>query len=134
MLANFKITTKYNDVYDITAEVKKTVEESGVQEGICLVYNPHSTAGLTVFSPWDPAGFADLDDEIRRLIPTRVDFKHQHDTPQDAAGHVKSALLGVAQTFIVHQGKLLIGGSQAIYFLEFDGPRNREFYVKVQAD
>lgn len=134
MLANFKITTKYNDVYDITAEVKKTVEESGVQEGICLVYNPHSTAGLTVFSPWDPAGFADLDDEIRRLIPTRVDFKHQHDTPQDAAGHVKSALLGVSQTFIVHQGKLLIGGSQAIYFLEFDGPRNREFYVKVQAD
>lgn len=134
MLANFKITTKYNDVFDITAEVKKTVEESGVQEGICLVYNPHSTAGLTVFSPWDPAGFADLDDEIRRLIPTRVDFKHQHDTPQDAAGHVKSALLGVSQTFIVHQGKLLIGGSQAIYFLEFDGPRNREFYVKVQAD
>lgn len=134
MLANFKITTKYNDVCDITAEVKKTVEESGVQEGICLVYNPHSTAGLTVFSPWDPAGFADLDDEIRRLIPTRVDFKHQHDTPQDAAGHVKSALLGVSQTFIVHQGKLLTGGSQAIYFLEFDGPRNREFYVKVQAD
>lgn len=134
MLANFKITTKYNDVCDITAEVKKTVEECGVQEGICLVYNPHSTAGLTVFSPWDPAGFADLDDEIRRLIPTRVDFKHQHDTPQDAAGHVKSALLGVSQTFIVHQGKLLIGGSQAIYFLEFDGPRNREFYVKVQAD
>lgn len=134
MLANFKITTKYNEVYDITAEVKKTVEESSVQEGICLVYNPHSTAGLTVFSPWDPAGFADLDDEIRRLILTRVDFKHQHDTPQDAAGHVKSALLGVSQTFIVHQGKLLIGGSQAIYFLEFDGPRNREFYVKVQAD
>ena len=134
MLTNFKITTKYNDVYDITAEVKKTVEESGVQEGICLVYNPHSTAGLTVFSPWDPDGFADLDDEIRRLIPTRIDFKHQHDTPQDAAGHVKSALLGVSQTFIVHQGKLLTGGSQAIYFLEFDGPRNREFYVKVQAD
>ncbi|HIU74977.1 MAG TPA: YjbQ family protein [Candidatus Pelethocola excrementipullorum] len=134
MLANFKIQTKYNDVYDITSEVKKTVEESGVQEGICIVYNPHSTAGLTVYSPWDPAGFVDLDEEICRLIPTKVDFKHQHDTPQDAAGHVKSALLGVSGTFIIHEGKLLIGGSQAIYFLEFDGPRKREFYVKIQAD
>lgn len=134
MLANFKIQTKYNDVYDITPEVKKTVEESGVQEGICIVYNPHSTAGLAVYSPWDPAGFVDLDEEICRLIPTKVDFKHQHDTPQDAAGHVKSALLGVSGTFIIHEGKLLIGGSQAIYFLEFDGPRKREFYVKIQAD
>lgn len=134
MLANFKIQTKYNDVYDITPEVKKVVEESGVQEGICIVYNPHSTAGLAVYSPWDPAGFVDLDEEICRLIPTKVDFKHQHDTPQDAAGHVKSALLGVSGTFIIHEGKLLIGGSQAIYFLEFDGPRKREFYVKIQAD
>lgn len=134
MLLKYKITTKYNDVYDITAQVKEAVEKSGVQEGTCLLYNPHSTAGLAVFSPWDPAGFLDLDEEIRRLIPTRIDFKHQHDTPQDAAGHVKSALLGVSSGFIIHEGKLLLGGSQAIYFLEFDGPRNREFYVKIQPD
>ena len=75
-----------------------------------------------------------MDEEIRRLVPTRIDFKHQHDTPQDAAGHIKCALLGVTETFIVHKGKLLLGGSQGIYFLEFDGPRNREFYVKVVED
>ena len=86
---------------------------------------------MTVFSPWDTDGFIDLDEEIRRLVPTRIDFKHQHDTPQDAAGHMKSALFGVTLTFIIHEGKLLVGGSQGIYFLEFDGPRNREFYVKV---
>lgn len=134
LLKNFKLSTKYNEVCDITKEVKETVEESGIQEGICIVHNMHSTAGLTVFSPWDPNGFADLDEEIRRLIPTRIDFKHQHDTPQDAAGHVKSALMGVTLTLIVHEGKLLIGGSQGIYFLEFDGPRNRQFYVKVVED
>lgn len=134
MLKKFNITTKYNEVYDITAQVKKAVEESGVAEGTCLVNNPHSTAGLAVYSPWDPAGFLDLDDEIRRLIPTRIDFKHQHDTPQDAAGHVKSALMGISGNFIIHEGNLLIGGSQAIYFLEFDGPRKREFYVKIQPD
>lgn len=134
MLKKFKISTQYNDVYDITESVKKTVEESGVKEGICVVYNPHSTAGITVFSPWDPDGFIDLDEEIRRLIPTRIDFKHQHDTPQDAAGHVKSALIGISNTFIVTDGKLLLGGSQGIYFLEFDGPRNREYIVKVMSD
>ena len=67
-------------------------------------------------------------------IPTRIDFHHQHDSPQDAAGHVKSALLGIERMFIVHEGKLLVGGSQGIYFLEFDGPRNREYYVKVIGD
>lgn len=134
VLERFNIATKYNEVYDITKIVKETVENSGVKEGICIVHNMHSTAGLAVFSPWDPAGFVDLDDEIRRLIPTRVDFKHQHDTPQDAAGHIKSALLGVTLTFIVHEGKLLVGSSQGLYFLEFDGPRNREFYIKVIAD
>lgn len=134
MLKHYKIKTKYNDVYDITKEVRQAVEESGIEEGICIVYNPHSTAGITVFSPWDPDGFVDLDEEICRLIPTRVDFKHQHDTPQDAAGHVKSALLGISNSFIVHEGKLLLGGSQGIYFLEFDGPRDREYFVKVFSD
>lgn len=134
VLKNFKIKTTYNQVYDITEEVKQTVINSGIQEGLCIVHNMHSTAGMAVFSPWDPDGFTDLDEEIRRLVPTRVDFKHQHDTPQDAAGHIKSALLGVTLNFIVHQGKLLLGGSQGIYFLEFDGPRNREFYIKVIED
>lgn len=134
ILKKYPISTKYNEVVDITESVKQAVEESGVKEGLCIVHNMHSTAGLAVFSPWDPDGFLDLDEEIRRLIPTRIDFKHQHDTPQDAAGHVKSALLGVTLNFIVHEGKLLVGGSQGIYFLEFDGPRNREFYVKVVED
>lgn len=134
MLENFKIDTKYNEVYDITESVKHSVLESGVQEGLCVIYNPHSTAGVATFSPWDPDGFIDLDEEIRRLVPTKVDFKHQHDTPQDAAGHIKSALLGVSLTLIIHEGKLLLGGSHGIYFLEFDGPRNREYFVKIQAD
>ena len=82
----------------------------------------------------DPAGFDDLRDEINRLIPTRIDFKHQFDTPSDAAGHVKSALIGVTMSLIVTRGELLLGSSQGLYFLEFDGPRNRSYYVKVIAD
>lgn len=131
MYKKFSIETKFNDVINITEDVKSTVAESGVQEGMCIVYNPHTTASLAVTSFWDPAGFEDLQDEICRLIPTKVDFKHQHDTPQDAAGHVKSAIVGISQTFIIHEGKLVLGGSQGIFFLEFDGPRKRQFIVKT---
>lgn len=131
MLGKFSIVTKLRDVYDISAQVKQFVDESGIQEGLCVITIPHTTAALTITSFWDPNGFEDLQDEICRLVPTRIDFKHQHDTPQDAAGHVKSSLLGSSMTLIVHEGKVLLGHSQGIYFLEFDGPRKREFSVKV---
>lgn len=131
MLKKFKIETKFNDVYNITDMVKEVVKESGVENGICVVYCPHTTASLSVASFWDPKGFEDIQDEISRLIPTKVDFKHQHDTPQDAAGHVKCSIVGVSIDFIISDSSLLLGSSQGIFFLEFDGPRKREFYVKV---
>lgn len=134
MYKKFNIETKFNDVINITEDVKSVVAESGVKEGVCIVYNPHTTASLAVTSFWDPAGFEDLQDEICRLIPTKVDFKHQHDTPQDAAGHVKSAIVGISQSFIIHEGKLVLGSSQGIFFLEFDGPRKRQFIVKTMED
>ncbi len=134
MLSNYKFKTEFNDVFDIREFVFDAVEKSKVKSGTCIVYTPHTTAGITVTSFWDPKGFEDLQDEICRLIPTRVDFKHQHDTPFDAAGHVKSSLLGVSMSFIIADGKLLLGHSQGIYFLDFDGPRNREIFVKIQAD
>lgn len=133
-LINFKLETTYNEVRNITEEVQKAVADSRIKEGSCIIYNPHSTAGLTIFSPMDPDGFVDLEKEIRRLVPTRIDFKHQFDTPQDAAGHIKSSLLGVSLSLIVHEGKALIGSSQNIFFLEFDGPRKRNFSVKVIED
>jgi secondary thiamine-phosphate synthase enzyme len=134
MLRNFKIKTRLNDVVTLTDDVKEYVRSSGIISGLCVVYTPHTTAGLALTSFWDPKGFEDLMDEINRLVPTRIDFKHQHDTPQDAAGHVKSALVGISLTFIIEGGELLVGHSQGIYFLEFDGPRNREYFVKIIAD
>ena len=134
MLQKFKIETKERDVVALTSDIRAFVENSGIQEGTCIVYTPHTTAALTITSFWDPNGFLDLQDEICRLIPTRIDFKHQHDTPQDAAGHVKSSLIGVNMALPIHEGKLLLGHSQGIYFLEFDGPRHREYYVKVVSD
>lgn len=124
-------TTAHNSTHEITEQVRQAVADSGVQSGICVVFVPHTTAAITVTSFWDLAGLEDLQDEIGRLVPTRIDFKHQFDTPRDAAGHVKSSLLNVSETFIVENGGLTVGGSQGIFFLEFDGPRKREVYVKV---
>ena len=134
MLKHFKLQTAERDVVSLTEDIKAFVEGSGIREGLCTICTPHTTAGLTVTSFWDPNGFLDLQDEICRLIPTRIDFKHQHDTPQDAAGHVKSSLIGVSFSLPIHEGKLLLGHSQGIYFLEFDGPRNREYFVKLIRD
>ncbi|QQO08459.1 secondary thiamine-phosphate synthase enzyme YjbQ [Breznakiella homolactica] len=134
MFKQFPVETQFNDVVSITDRVLEIVAESGVQNGTCIVYIPHSTASVTVTSPWDPRGFEDIQDEISRLIPTKVNFKHQHDTPQDAAGHVKSAIMGVSVSLIIDLGKLMLGSSQGIFFVEFDGPRKRQVYVKISSD
>ena len=131
MIRTYELKTTKNGLFDITADVCKAITESGVTDGIAVVMVPHTTAGVTVFSFPDPLGFEDMNDEIKRLVPTRIDFRHQHDTPQDAAGHIKSTLVGVSLPLIISEGKLLLGHSQAVYFFEFDGPRQRKFNVQI---
>ena len=131
MIERIRFRTTKDGVFGLTEQIKDCVKKSGVKSGLLCAFITHTTAALTVNSFWDPLGHEDIQDEIRRLIPTRVDFKHQHDTPEDAAGHVKSTLIGPSMTFIIENGELLLGHSQGIYFLEFDGPRNRECSVKI---
>lgn len=129
---NFESKKQY-DWMNLLDEVKAIVKESGVKEGLCVVYNPHTTAGLFVNSYLDPRTPEDILLEWDRMIPTRDDFLHQTDPPSDAAGHIKSAMMGIETTFIIHEGKLVIGHSQGIIFAEFDGPRSRKVIVKVMA-
>ena len=133
-LSNHKLETTDNTAYDITEVVRAAVAESGVGSGHCLVFVPHTTAGLSITSFHDPMGFEDIHDDMNRLVPTRIDFKHQWDTPQDAAGHVKSVLLGVSLPLIIEDGQPLLGHSQGVFLNEFDGPRQRQFFVKCFYD
>lgn len=133
-LSNHKLTTTANAAYDITQTVRDAVAAGGVSSGLCVVFVPHTTAGVSISSFWDPKGLEDVHDDINRLVPTRIDFKHQFDTPQDAAGHVKSVLVGVSLTLIIDEGKPLLGHSQGVFFNEFDGPRQRQFFVKCSND
>jgi secondary thiamine-phosphate synthase enzyme len=119
---------------DITDQVEGAVRSSGIVEGMCVVFVPHTTAGLAVNSAMDQNTLLDIREELHRLVPTRTDFHHIYDTPADAAGHIKSVLVGTSLTLIVSQSRLLLGSSQSILFIEFDGPRSRQVWVRTMGE
>lgn len=122
------------ELIPITDRVQAAVTECGLQDGLCAVFCGHTTDGITLNSPLDPATAADLRDELNRIVPTRTDFHHVFDTPTDASAHVKSALVGHSTTLPVIQGQLALGSSQGIFFWEFDGPRSRQVTVQLLAE
>ncbi len=119
------------ELVNVTDQVRQYVKESGVKEGLCIVYSPHTTAGITLNSASDPLGAADILNEFDRLVPTRATFRHTLDTPADAAGHVKLVLVGNSVNIAIEDGDLYLGHSQSILFFEFDGPRDREVQVQI---
>jgi secondary thiamine-phosphate synthase enzyme len=104
-----------------------------VDQGIAVLTATHTTAGLVTTNHKDPASALDVAHEVDRLVPTRVDFHHHLDTPRDAAGHVKTAIIGASTTLPIVDGQLRLGGAQGIFFAEFDGPRDRRVEVYVLA-
>ena len=124
-------TPEGESLIDITAPIREKIGESGIRDGICALFVPHTTAALTINSALDPATPTDMIEELQRLVPKRGDFHHQYDTPADAAGHIKAALIGHSATLIIADGRLVLGGSQSILFFEFDGPRKRRVNIKI---
>lgn len=113
---------------DITAQVAEAVAASGVAEGWCTVYAPHTTAAVTINEAADPDVMADLLMALDRLAPWRGDYRHAEG---NAAAHVKAVLVGASVRVPVAQGRLALGTWQGIFFMEFDGPRRRQARVAV---
>ncbi len=135
MLKTINIQTAPGEsLTNVTDQVKEAVRASGVSEGMCVVYVPHTTAGLLVNSAMDKNTALDIIEDLHRLVPTRVDFHHIYDTPADASGHIKASLVGGSQSLIVTGGELLLGDSQSVLFFEFDGPRKRQILVRVVSE
>lgn len=125
---SFTLSTGKEDFYNITSMVNDAVAMSGVNEGICVIYTPHTTAGITINENADPDVVKDLLFSYNKLMPDRPEYRHMEG---NSAAHLKSSLTGCSETVIIHGGKLLLGTWQGIYFCEFDGPRTRKFYVKI---
>lgn len=135
MYTEIKINTEESEsLINLTEEIKQAVCNSKIKEGVCIVFVPHTTAGITINSAMDDLTLKDIIIETHRLVPTRVDFNHIYDTPADAAGHVKSVLIGNSLSLIVANGELVLGGSQSVLFFEFDGPRTRRVLLRILGD
>ncbi|MFH5837083.1 secondary thiamine-phosphate synthase enzyme YjbQ [Proteiniclasticum sp. C24MP] len=116
------------DMIEITDEVKRLVKESGVASGICLLFVPHTTGAVTITEYQDPNVMVDMLATMNNLIPFENDYKHEEG---NSAAHIKSSLFNFSLEMIIDEGELVIGGYQGIYFCEFDGPRNRNVFVKI---
>jgi len=132
MIAQLEINTKSRaELVDITAEVQRIVREKGVQSGICHVFVPHTTAGLTINENWDPTVGQDILMQLDKLVPWHGNYRHAEG---NAAAHIKASLTGSSQTLLVQDGRLVLGTWQGIFLAEFDGPRRRRVLVKLVGD
>lgn len=129
MLKNLNIKSKAKiEFIDITANVNAIIKESGITSGICHIYVPHTTAGITINEGADPSVKRDILTSLNKLIPFEGDYHHLEG---NSAAHIKSTLVGVSQSIMVEEGKLMLGTWQSIYFCEFDGPRHRRIIIKT---
>ena len=113
---------------DITDKVQEAVSECGARSGLCHIYVPHTTAGVFINENADPDVMDDFLNTLDRLVPWKNDYRH---VEGNAAAHIKSSLIGTAQTVPVNNGQLALGRWQGIYFAEFDGPRERQLQITI---
>lgn len=112
---------------DVTEMVQGVVSEAGIKDGICCLYVPHTTAGITINEGADPSVQRDIQNTLNRLAPQDINYFHREG---NADAHIKSTLVGASVNVIIDEGKLLLGTWQSIFFCEFDGPRHRRIAVK----
>ena len=121
-------SSRRTDFIDITHTVQEVIQKSGVGEGVCHLFIPHTTAAVTINENADPSVTRDILMMLNKLIPSEDDYRHLEG---NSPAHIKSSLLGCSETVLVESGKLVLGTWQGIFFCEFDGPRSRKVYVKV---
>ncbi|WP_025026420.1 secondary thiamine-phosphate synthase enzyme YjbQ [Caldalkalibacillus mannanilyticus] len=130
MLKTLTLKTNNRDqMIDITQQVQSFVLENGIQEGAVVVYCPHTTAGITINENADPDVKKDMIRRFDEVYPWHHDLDRHMEG--NTAAHLKASTVGASQFVIVHNGRLLLGTWQGIYFCEFDGPRTRTFHIKI---
>jgi secondary thiamine-phosphate synthase enzyme len=128
MIVQLQVQTRAkSELRDITSQAQQAVADSSVREGICHVFVPHTTAGLTLNENWDPDVRGDL---VRALAVMVPDVPYHHGEGNSPA-HLMSTLVGASETLLVSEGELVLGNWQGLYFAEFDGPRRRRVLLSI---
>lgn len=128
---SFTLHTERQGYYNITAAVRKCVTDAGIQSGLAVVFCPHTTAAITINENADPDVRHDLVVGMDSAFPDCSAFRHGEG---NSDAHLKCMNVGASETLIIEEGQLLLGTWQGVYFAEFDGPRTRQYFVKVMAD
>jgi secondary thiamine-phosphate synthase enzyme len=121
-------TSSRTELIDITSKIAKLVKESGVTQGLCMLYVPHTTGAVTINESADPSVKGDILMVLNQIIPWDADYKHMEG---NSAAHVKSTLVGASELVAIENGALRLGTWQGIFFCEFDGPRTRKVHVRI---
>jgi secondary thiamine-phosphate synthase enzyme len=116
------------EMVDITPKVREEVSRQGTRDGMCVVYVPHTTAGITINEGADPAVCQDILTRLNELVPAGAGYRHLEG---NADSHIKASLMGSSVTVFIENGSLVLGAWQKIFFCEFDGPRSRRVSIKV---
>ena len=124
---NIKTTSKV-EIIDITEDVKSVVNKLNKKDGIILIYVPHTTAAITINENYDPMVGYDILNILDKIAPNNLNYKHLEG---NAPAHIKASLIGSSVMLILENGEIKMGKWQGILFFEFDGPRNREIWIKV---
>ncbi|NYT04619.1 MAG: YjbQ family protein [Candidatus Methanofastidiosa archaeon] len=121
-------TNKRIDSIEITKDVESIISKSNFFSGLCVIYSPHTTSGIMINEGYDPSVVDDLNNFLSGLVPHNRNYKHLEG---NSDAHIKSSIIGPSKTIIIENGKLSLGTWQQIFFMEFDGPRSRNIYVKL---
>lgn len=124
-------TSGRQQLVDITKDVRDAVTASGVTDGVCHIFVPHTTAAVTINEKADPMVARDIEATLERIVPPNWGYRHSEG---NSDAHVKSTLVGVSEHVIVRNGEPVLGTWQALFFCEFDGPRSRRCFIRVGGD
>jgi secondary thiamine-phosphate synthase enzyme len=121
-------TRERTELVDVTSDINQLIQKSGIDQGLCMLYVPHTTAAVTINESADPSVKSDILMILNKIIPWETNYRHLEG---NSAAHIKSTLLGSSELIAIENRKLVLGTWQGIFFCEFDGPRNRKLHVKI---
>ena len=121
-------TSSRTELIDITTQIASLIKKSGVNQGLCMLYVPHTTAAVTINESADPSVKSDILMVLNQIIPWQADYKHMEG---NSPAHIKSTLVGASELVAIENGALVLGTWQGLFFCEFDGPRTRKVHVRI---
>ncbi|MDD4570427.1 MAG: secondary thiamine-phosphate synthase enzyme YjbQ [Tepidanaerobacteraceae bacterium] len=124
-------TKEPNQMIDITSIVETSVRDSGVKDGVCYVFVPHTTAAITINENADKDVTRDILSTLSKLIPYKDNYRHMEG---NSDAHIKASLMGNTAAVILNEGRLVLGTWQSLFFCEFDGPRKRKLIIKIAGE